>query len=112
MAYIAWVRYGTSNRGCDECLTTSPFSGALTLSSYGFDSATRFPTLEAAKEAVHEWCTKRRAELERIKIHSGKAWNQTREGAWKYEKVEDLGDSRFPFGRPGIIWKGNFKEII
>lgn len=105
MAYIARVRYGTSNSGCDECLTTSSLSGALMLSPHGFNSATRFPTLEVAKEAVHEWCTKRRAELERIKIHSGKAWNQTREGAWKYEEVADLEDSQFPFGKPDTIWE-------
>ena len=89
MAYIAWVRYGTSNSGHDEYLTTSSLSGALMLSSAHFNPATRFPTLDAAKEAVHEWCLKRRAELERINIHSGKAWNQTREGAWKFQEVDD-----------------------
>ncbi len=87
MAYIAWVRYGTSNSGCDEYLTPSSLSGALELSNGILHPATRFQTLDAAKEAVHVWCTKRRAELERINIHSGKAWNQTREGAWKYEEV-------------------------
>ena len=105
MAYIAWVRYGTSNSGCDEYLTTSSLSGAMMLSHHGFNPASRFPTLEAAKEAVREWCTKRRAELERIKIHSGKAWNQTREGAWKYKEVEDLEDPSFPFGKPTTIWE-------
>ena len=105
MAYIAWVRYGTSNSGCDEYLTTSSLSGALMLSPHGFNPATRFPTLEAAKEAVHEWCTKRRAELEKINIHSGKAWNQTRKGAWKYMEVDELEDSQFPFGKPDTIWK-------
>ena len=89
MAYIAWVRYGTSKSGYDEYLTTSSLSGALMLSSSWFNKAARFPTVEAAKEAVHEWCTKRRAELERINIHSGKSWNQTREGAWKYMEVEE-----------------------
>jgi hypothetical protein len=90
MAYIACVRYGTSNSGYFEYLTTSSLSGALMLSPIWLDKATKFPTKEAAKEAVHEWCTKRRAELERINIHSGQAWNQTREGAWKYEEVEDV----------------------
>jgi hypothetical protein len=87
MAYIAYVRYGTTNSGYTEYLTTSSLSGALMLS--GLDPADKFSTLEAAQEAVHIWCTKRRAELERIKIHSGKSWNQTREGAWKYKEVED-----------------------
>jgi hypothetical protein len=102
MAYIAWVRYGTSNSGCDEYLTTSSLSGALMLSPHSFNPATRFPTAEAAKEAVHEWCTKRRAELERINIHSGKAWNQTREGAWKYQEVEDIPPD---FNKPTTIWE-------
>ena len=102
MAYIAWVRYGTSNNGCDEYLTTSSLSGALTLSPIWFDKATKFQTLEAAKEAVHEWCTKRRAELERINIHSGKAWNQTREGAWQYREVEDILPD---LNKPTTIWE-------
>lgn len=89
MAYIAYVRYGTSKSGCDEYLTTFPLSGALMLSPIYFDPASKFSTLEAAQEAVHTWCTKRRTELESINIHSGKAWNQTREGAWKYQEVED-----------------------
>ena len=89
MAYIAWVTYGTSKHGCDEYLTTSSYSGELMTTIYGIDPAQRFATLEEAKEAVHTWCTKRRAELERIGFHSGKAWNQTREGAWKYKEVED-----------------------
>lgn len=102
MAYIAWVRYGTSNNGCDEYLTTSSLSGALMLSPIWFDNATKFPTVEAAKEAVHEWCTKRRAELERINIHSGKSWNQTREGAWKYREVEEM---LTDFDKPTTIWE-------
>ena len=102
MTYIAWVRYGTSNNGCDEYLTTSSLSGALMLSPFWFDTATRFPTVEAAKEAVHEWCTKRRAELEKINIHSGKSWNQTREGAWKYREVEDMLSD---FDKPTTIWE-------
>jgi hypothetical protein len=102
MAYIAWVRYGTSNSGCDEYLTTSSLSGALMLSPLWFDKATKFPTVEAAKEAVHTWCTKRRAELERINIHSGKSWNQTREGAWKYREVEDTSPD---FDKPTTIWE-------
>lgn len=89
MAYVAYIRYGTSKSVCDEYLTTSSLSGALMLSPNYFNPATRFPTLETAQEAVHTWCIKRRAELERINIHSGKAWNQTREGAWKYREVED-----------------------
>ena len=102
MAYIAYVRYGTSKSGCDEYLTTSSFSGTLTLSPLWFDKATKFPSVEAAKEAVHEWCTKRRAELEKINIHSGKAWDQTREGAWKYREVEDaILDS----DKPTTIWE-------
>ena len=105
MSYIAWVRYGTSKKGTIEHLSTSALSGELMLSNVGLDPATRFPTLEAAKEAVHEWCTKRRAALERTKIHSGNAWNQTREGAWKYREVEDLKDPRFPFGKPTTVWE-------
>lgn len=101
MAYVAWVRYGTSNSGCDEYLTTSSLSGALMLSPHYLNPATRFQTLEAAKEAVHVWCTKRRAQLEKINIHSGKAWNQTREGAWKYREVED---TPTPYEKPQHIW--------
>ena len=101
MAYVAYVCYGTSNNGCYEYLTTSSLSGALMLSPHGFNQHTRFPTLEAAKEAVHIWCIKRRAELEKINIHSGKAWNQTREGAWKYKEVEDIPSD---FNKPTTIW--------
>ena len=100
MAYIAWVRYGTSNNGCDEYLTTSSLSGELMTTTYGLNPAQRFTTLEEAKEAVHEWCIKRRAQLEKIGFHSGKAWNQTREGAWHYKEVEELEDPRFPCGKP------------
>ena len=89
MAYIAWVHYGTSNNGCDEYLTTSSLSGELITTTYGLNPAQRFTTLEEAKDAVHKWCAKRRADLVKIGFHSGKAWNQTREGAWHYEEVED-----------------------
>lgn len=91
MPYVAKVLYGTSAKNSGyEYLTTSSYSGELMLTSPGFDPAQRFATLEEAKEAVHEWCTKRRAQLERIGFHSGKAWDQTREGAWKYEEAEEL----------------------
>lgn len=102
MAYIATVRYGTSCSGYDEYLTASSLSGALMLSTFYLDPAMKFPTIEAAKKAVHTWCTKRRAELERINIHSGKAWNQTREGAWNYIEVED---TPADFNKPTTIWK-------
>ena len=105
MAYIACVRYGTSHSGCDEYLTTSSLSGALMLSPLWFDKAARFPTVEVAKEAVHEWCIKHRADLESINIYSGKSWNQTREGAWKYREVEDILSD---FNKPLDIWE--FKE--
>ena len=89
MSYIAWVRYGTSNDGCDEYLANSSYSGELVTTIFCLDRAQRFATLEEAKDAVHKWCIKRRAELESIGFHSGKAWNQTREGAWHYEEVAD-----------------------
>jgi hypothetical protein len=102
MAYIAWVRYGTSNHGYDEYLTTSDLSGALMLSPAYLNPAMRFDTLEEAKKAVRQWCNKTRAELVRAGLHSGKAWNQTREGAWKYEQVEDLEDTFI--NKPTTIW--------
>lgn len=102
MAYIAWVRYGTSKCGYDEYLTTSSFSGALMLSPAYLNPAMRFNTLEEAKEAVHQWCEETRAGLVRAGLHSGKAWNQTREGAWNYEEVEDIEDT-FIY-KPTTIW--------
>lgn len=105
MPYTAWVRYGTSNDGCDEYLATSAYSGELMLTTLRLDHAQRFATLEEAKEAVHEWCIKRRAQLEKIGFHSGKAWNQTREGAWHYKEVEELEDPRFPGGKPTTIYE-------
>ena len=89
MAYIAWVRYGTANRGHNDYL-------GLSYDGESFDllgSPVRFNTLDEAKEAVHQWCEKTRAELLRAGLHSGKVWNQTREGAWKYQEVEDVSDT-------------------
>lgn len=89
MAYIAWVRYGTSNDGCDEYLGLTSDGEELTLVANLIRPAIRFATLDEAKEAVHLWCEKTRAGLVRAGLHSGKAWNQTREGAWHYEEVAD-----------------------
>ena len=89
MAYIAWVRHGTSNYGCDDYLGLTYDGEDLTLVDNVGRPAIRFDTLDEAKEAIHLWCVKRRAELESIGLHSGKAWNQTREGAWHYEEVAD-----------------------
>lgn len=88
--YIAWVRYGTSNCGCDDYLTPKQYGDEGYFLSNGIlHSPAKFNTLEEAKAAVAAWCQKERASLERAGLHSGKAWNQTRLGAWKYEEVEE-----------------------
>lgn len=88
MAYIAWVRYGTTNSGHNDYLGLSYDGESFDLTG----SAVRFNTLDEAKEAVRQWCEKTRAELVKAGLHSGKAWNQTRKGAWKYLEVEDVSD--------------------
>lgn len=90
MAYIAWVRYGTSNSGCDDYLGLSRDGESFDLTNNVLRPAVRFNTLDEAKEAVHQWCERTRAGLIRAGFHSGKTWNQTREGAWKYREVEDV----------------------
>lgn len=90
MAYIAWVRYGTAKKGYNDYLGLSRDGEDYTLVSGITRSANRFNTLDEAKEAVHQWCEKTRAELVRAGLHSGKTWNQTREGAWKYCEAEDV----------------------
>jgi hypothetical protein len=102
MAYIAWVRYGTSNSGYDEYLGLSLDGEDTTLVNNITRTAIRFDTLDEAKEAVHLWCEKTRAGLIRAGLHSGKSWNQTREGAWKYEEVED---TLLRFNKPTTIWE-------
>lgn len=102
MAYIAWVRYGTANSGCNDYLGLSRDGESFDLVSGITQSAIRFNTLDEAKEAVHQWCEKTRAELVRAGLHSGKAWNQTRAGAWKYREVEDVPDK--PTNLPGTIY--------
>lgn len=92
MAYIAWVRYGTSNSGYYDYLGLSHDGESFDLVNNILQPAVRFNTLDEAKEAVHQWCEKTRARLVRAGFHSGQAWNQTREGAWKYEEVEDIPD--------------------
>jgi hypothetical protein len=92
VAYIAWVRYGTANSGCDDYLGLSRDGESYVLVNDITQPAIRFNTLDEAKEAVHQWCEKTRAGLIRAGLHSGQAWNQTREGAWKYEEVEDMPD--------------------
>ena len=66
MAYIAWVRYGTSNRGCDECLTTSPFSGALTQTTCGFHISMLI--LTRLEEPVLLWHRQQQIARERTRI--------------------------------------------
>lgn len=92
MAYIAWVRYGTAKRGYTDYLGLSRDGENYDLVSGITRPANRFNTLDEAKEAVRQWCKKTRAELIRAGLHSGKVWNQTREGAWKYREVEDVPD--------------------
>jgi hypothetical protein len=102
MAYIAWVRYGTSNSGYDEYLGLSLDGEYTTLVNNITRPAIRFNTLDEAKEAVHLWCEKTRAGLIRAGLHSGQSWNQTREGAWKYQEVEDIPPD---FNKPTTIWE-------
>jgi hypothetical protein len=92
MAYIAFVRYGTANSGCDDYLGVSRDGESFDLVNDITRPAIRFSALDEAKEAVHQWCEKTRAGLVRAGFHSGQAWNQTREGAWKYQEVEDIPD--------------------
>lgn len=90
MAYIAFVRYGTAKSGYNDYLGLPRDGEGYTLVSGITQPANRFNTLDEAKEAVHQWCEKTKAELVRAGLHSGKAWNQTRERAWKYCEVEDV----------------------
>lgn len=89
MSYIAYVRYGTSKKGYDEYLGLSSDEESFVLVNNTLEPAAIFDTLVEAREAVHQWCEKARLELVRSGLHSGKAWNQTREGTWKYQEVED-----------------------
>lgn len=88
MKYIAWVRYGTSKSGNNDYMQY--VDGKYDIFN-GRHNIAVFNSLEEAKQIVNEWCVTKRAQLASalFPITSGKAFNQTRPGAWHYQPYDE-----------------------
>jgi hypothetical protein len=87
IVYRPWVKYG-SNSGYDYLSEKDDGTYSLVMLK---ENATAFKTLAAAKEAVQKWCERTRELMAASPwpVHSGKAFNQTRLGAWKFEAIAE-----------------------
>lgn len=89
IVYRPRVKYG-SNSGYDYLSEKDDGTYSLIMLNY---NAAVFKTIAAAKEAVQKWCARTRELMAAslFPVHSGKAFNQTRLGAWEFEAMpEDI----------------------